>query len=419
METATRKYPAKSRRILIDQLNNSKHRLYFLMLHFLGNRENANKAAETLFQQIGDHPEKLDLSDWEKTTTELFIKTARICRSMLMEENKDALKQVQKPDEDIFEKSEQPPACEILRILWELPTKERCSFLLRHYCSMRDEQIARVFSTDSDTAAKICAEADQIVQERISKEDPRYFGRILSPADMRRMLMTEASAVRMPKETEDRLFQALRPKAPSKSFYIIFVAAILCFFGIIGGIIYVANKPDEPAVTAEKVYAQIDIQDYGTITLELYPDAAPKTVENFVNLAKSGFYDGLTFHRIINGFMMQGGDPNGDGTGGSEETIPGEFAENGFDNELSHTRGAISMARSSDYDSASSQFFIMHDDRTSLDGKYAVFGYVIKGLNVVDNICQSAEPTDDNGTIPADQQPVITSITIYDENPLE
>ena len=175
-----------------------------------------------------------------------------------------------------------------------------------------------------------------------------------------------------------------------------------------------ADKKD----TAENVtvdasyYADIDVKDYGTITVALDAEHAPKTVENFVSLAKSGFYDGLTFHRIISGFMIQGGDPNGDGTGGSDQTITGEFSGNGFDNPLSHTRGAISMARSSEYDSASSQFFIVHEDSTFLDGEYAVFGYVTEGMDIVDAICNDADPTDSNGTIPAADQPVITSITI-------
>ena len=159
-------------------------------------------------------------------------------------------------------------------------------------------------------------------------------------------------------------------------------------------------------------HAQITIKDHGTIDIELDGDAAPISVQNFMDLANDGFYDGLTFHRIITGFMMQGGDPNGNGTGGSGENIKGEFSANGVDNTLSHTRGAISMARSMNYDSASSQFFIMHQDYTSLDGQYAVFGYVTDGMDIVDDICESAKPTDNNGTIPADEQPVINSITI-------
>lgn len=158
--------------------------------------------------------------------------------------------------------------------------------------------------------------------------------------------------------------------------------------------------------------AVIEIEGYGTITLELDAAAAPVTTENFVSLARECFYDGLTFHRIIEGFMIQGGDPEGNGTGGSEQTIKGEFRENGVENSLSHTRGAISMARSNDYDSASSQFFIVHEDSTFLDGSYAAFGYVTEGIEVVDAICANAEPIDDNGFISPENQPVIQSITI-------
>lgn len=169
-------------------------------------------------------------------------------------------------------------------------------------------------------------------------------------------------------------------------------------------------------ISGSKVYyADIVIQDYGTITVQLDRKAAPITTKNFIQLAESGFYDGLTFHRIIEGFMMQGGDPDGDGTGGSGTEIKGEFAENGWDNPLSHTRGTISMARSDPYDSASSQFFIMHQDTTALDGKYAAFGHVISGMEVVDAVCEDAQPTDGNGTIPKKMQPVITSITIREE----
>ena len=160
-------------------------------------------------------------------------------------------------------------------------------------------------------------------------------------------------------------------------------------------------------------YADIEMEDYGTITVELDQNAAPITTANFVSLAESGFYDGLTFHRIIDGFMIQGGDPNGDGTGGSDTTIVGEFENNGYDNGLSHTRGAISMARSNDYDSASSQFFIVQEDASeSLDGDYAVFGYVTEGMEIVDQMCEDAKPTDNNGTISPQDQPVITTITI-------
>lgn len=158
--------------------------------------------------------------------------------------------------------------------------------------------------------------------------------------------------------------------------------------------------------------AKIEVENYGTITLKLEGKKAPITVQNFVDLAKSGFYDGLTFHRIIKGFMIQGGDPNGNGTGGSDKTIKGEFKDNGVKNNIKHKRGVISMARSSDYDSASSQFFIMQEDNDSLDGQYAAFGHVTKGMKIVDQICEDADPMDDNGTIAESKQPVIKTIKV-------
>ena len=162
-------------------------------------------------------------------------------------------------------------------------------------------------------------------------------------------------------------------------------------------------------------YADIEIADYGTVTVVLDQGAAPVTAANFVNLAKNGFYDGLTFHRIISGFMIQGGDPKGNGTGGSDTRIVGEFAANGHNNPISHDRGVISMARSQNYNSASSQFFIMHADAAYLDGQYAAFGYVTEGMDVVDAVCAAAKPTDNNGSIARENQPVITSVTIREE----
>lgn len=158
--------------------------------------------------------------------------------------------------------------------------------------------------------------------------------------------------------------------------------------------------------------ATISVKDYGDIVVQLDETAAPLTVENFVALAKEGFYDGLTFHRIIDGFMIQGGDPLGNGTGGSDETIKGEFSGNGVDNPISHVRGVISMARSNDPDSASSQFFIVQSDSTYLDGQYAAFGHVTSGMDIVDQICQDVPVQDNNGTVNAEDQPVIESIVI-------
>ena len=161
-------------------------------------------------------------------------------------------------------------------------------------------------------------------------------------------------------------------------------------------------------------HIEIKVKKYGTISVELDADTAPITVTNFIKLANDKFYDGLTFHRIISGFMIQGGDPLGNGTSGSKQTIKGEFSANGVENEITHTRGTISMARSNDPDSASSQFFIMHEDADYLDGNYAGFGHVTDGMDIVDKICEDTPVKDDNGTVDPKNQPKITSITVVD-----
>ena len=157
-------------------------------------------------------------------------------------------------------------------------------------------------------------------------------------------------------------------------------------------------------------HVELTIQDYGTVKLELDPNEAPVTVENFIKLASDGFYDGLKFHRIMDGFMIQGGaNPNVE-----LDPIVGEFSSNGYENNISHTEGVISMARTNQPNSATSQFFITVADDTFLDGNYAAFGYVTEGLDVCKKIAQDAEPVDDNGTIPEDQQPVIESVVVID-----
>ena len=175
---------------------------------------------------------------------------------------------------------------------------------------------------------------------------------------------------------------------------------------LIIGLLWPGNK-------TKQIKVEMNITDYGKIVLELDRDNAPITVDNFVKLANEKFYDGLTFHRIINNFMIQGGDPLKNGTGGSKNTIKGEFSSNGVNNKISHKRGVISMARSQDMNSASSQFFIMHKDNTSLDGNYAAFGKVISGIEVVDKIEESVSSLgDENGLIPVDKQPVIEYIKV-------
>ena len=174
-----------------------------------------------------------------------------------------------------------------------------------------------------------------------------------------------------------------------------------------------ANTPD---LGTDPIKVEMKVKNFGTMTLELYPDVAPITVANFVELANSGFYDGLTFHRIYSGFMIQGGDPAGNGTGGSENEIKGEFASNGVNNNLSHTRGVISMARATDPDSASSQFFIVHADSTFLDGQYAAFGKLVDGYDVLDAIAsvEVKQQAFSNEVSSPVEPPVIESVRVVD-----
>ncbi len=158
---------------------------------------------------------------------------------------------------------------------------------------------------------------------------------------------------------------------------------------------------------------EMKIKDKGIIKLELDAEQAPITVKNFIKLVEDGFYDGLTFHRVVENFMIQGGDPLGTGLGGSEKKIKGEFELNGVNNEIKHTRGTISMARSKDYDSASSQFFIVHKDSPHLNGQYAAFGHVTEGMDIVDDIAENT-PVEDEYVAKKDQ-PVIEYIKVIED----
>lgn len=179
---------------------------------------------------------------------------------------------------------------------------------------------------------------------------------------------------------------------------------------IVGGVLV---TPYDEGYSTGKHHATIKVKDFGSIKLELNASNAPITVSNFAHLVNEKFYDGLTFHRIIKDFMVQGGDPNGDGTGGSDVNITGEFSENGILNAIQHKRGVISMARSGEPNSGSSQFFIVHKDSSHLDGQYAAFGKVTEGMDVVDKLAE-VPAEEGTGAVDPKNQPVITSIVMDD-----
>ncbi len=190
----------------------------------------------------------------------------------------------------------------------------------------------------------------------------------------------------------------------------------IAFLGLLTLIFFITACGSKDVGLAEESYTiEIEIENYGIITAALDAKTAPITVKNFIDLINDGFYNGVSFHRIINGFMMQGGDPNGNGINDEETpTIKGEFAYNGVENNISHTKGTLSMARSGSYNSAASQFFIMHEDDTRLDGQYAAFGRVTKGMDIVDKICKNTPVTDNNGSVLPQNRPIIKEIRIVD-----
>lgn len=208
-----------------------------------------------------------------------------------------------------------------------------------------------------------------------------------------------------------------KKKTLSRQTLILIVSAVMLLAGLCVFFLTRNNASDTSATTLTRTgdmtpthTAVIEIENYGTLKAELYGHVAPITVENFVQLSNDGFYDGLTFHRIIAGFMMQGGCPLGTGTGGADKDIKGEFSQNGIPNAIKHEKGVLSMARSALPNSASSQFFIMHQAAPYLDGSYAAFGRVTEGLDVVDAVCENAVGGDGNGVLPKANQPVIRSI---------
>lgn len=400
----------------------------------------------------------------------LLYKTINLCKNRVLKRDPKAFRLP--PNKNFMNTVYQPEKMALIGepadvILKNLPDLHRFIYILRLSTKLGDKEIGRLLSTNAETV-KNAASAEEENIRRICAAVSKGNGSecFMSLADFHESVLKKRSDFFIPKETEalalmaiDSACEPIRSKRRKKAAAVFAVCVCVIMIASVAAGLAIMNfvqTSDEEAVSsaadavssaAETVndtaasalssdpqvseassgseespavavvenpsyYADIAIENYGTITVALDGTSAPETVDNFVSLAESGFYNGLTFHRIMEGFMMQGGDPNGDGTGGSDSTIHGEFTDNGFENNLSNTRGAIAMARSEDYDSASSQFFIVQEDSTHLDGQYAVFGYVTQGMDVVDAVCEAAQPTDDNGTIPAEEQPVITSITV-------
>lgn len=395
MSTHSKTQERAQRKLLAAIYQEKKHTIYYLCRGLTGSSSLARDLTVQTFEELRDNLGAEELPAQEALTR-------RVMETALKLSLEAGFSQV--------EHEELP--------FWsDLEENERKLFTLRYLIELPNKELAAALGQPVRKVTGDCTNLDtrlgQLLEQNYGLD---CSSRATTPIHIRQRIILEQNNQTFPSEVDKAVKAALSPTKTTanrkRKKWVIFFGGVVACAVILSAVIISLPGDTSTEVTGD-YYAVIDVADYGTITVALDSEAAPTTVENFVSLAEQGFYDGLTFHRIIDGFMIQGGDPNGDGSGGSEETITGEFSDNGYENDLSHTRGAISMARSDDYDSASSQFFIVQEDSTYLDGSYACFGYVTDGMDFVDQICEDAEPTDDNGTIEAEDQPVITSITIY------
>ena len=433
-------------------LYNANKKTVYTIARCLLPEEQAAAATVAAFQDVWGSLKTVKPATPEDFSAYAAARVAEQCKKRLLQKNPKALrvphgKNFRLPANLPLQDRDQ----ELDYLLTNLPAVQKYVFVLHNLGGMSEVGIAGVLQMGSDMIAAAIAEEEEnlrLLQELSGHDfDSSY-------AQLTAILKATALEAELPAAVENSCMAAIDAHAAAAApalkkqktiKIVILIAAIVCAVLIaVFGFLNLGNDRDSdkgftstttkttgtntdsatdptdniptnsaPALDANLTYyADIDITNYGKITVKLDQASAPATCANFVNLAKTGFYDGLTFHRIMEGFMMQGGCPNGTGGGGAEENVVGEFNANGYTNNLSHTRGAISMARSSDYNSASSQFFIVHQDSIFLDGQYACFGYVTEGMDVVDAVCTKAEPTDDNGTIPRTAQPVIKSVTI-------
>ncbi len=445
---------AKGQRKAMEQLyETNKQKAYYVAKCLLGENSMAIRAANFAFKNVWSGIAAHGISTEKEFTHLLIRKIVDYCKKNIGKSDAKAFRIPQNRNFLISAESAITNNAKDIeaQVLCKLPSLQRFIFVLHTVGDYLPEQIASTFRFDLKTVGT-AINAEKLNIERLTK----HLGSEYSYEAILESILNRVDDTEVPDVLDERVGNVINniatpiEKKKKKRITVIGISVLIGIFLIVG-IVLLATRDttdtnytsgddttvsdtdtsadtsviSEPIIDLDETltyYADIEISNYGTITVELDQAAAPVTVSNFINLAQNGFYDGLTFHRIIEGFMMQGGDPDGDGTGGNtdedgnEVNIVGEFTDNGYENSLSHTRGAVSMARATDYDSASSQFFIVHEDSSaSLDGQYAVFGYVTEGLDVVDSVCESAEPTDDNGTIESDAQPIIASITIRTE----
>lgn len=418
--------------------------VYFFCTTVISDNKKAENAFEksfkAIFSAISKNPNTDNLDEIVKS------ETAKVCKSAISDENNHengAAKMQPFGDKDKISSASAITAEQkklFVNALKAVGANQRIALALNLLCDYDAKKIADVLKISEDKVQNSLDYGRENVKKQLRLSNENFSKRdIVFLMTASSDIVKSAAAQKKLSDTADKVVDdivlslAKPQKSDKKKAWIVISAVAVFLVAVIVVFVITSNKSNGSAgatndsASASNVsatigesqakgthHAEIDIKDYGVIKVELNGDVAPITVANFINLANSHFYDGLTFHRIIDGFMMQGGDPLGNGTGGSENTIKGEFSQNGVENNLSHTRGAISMARSTDMDSASSQFFIVQSDSTYLDGQYACFGYVTDGMDIVDKICKNAVTTDSNGSVDAENQPVINSIKITD-----
>ena len=456
MSTLIQKARKGNRDAMTQLYQSNKQQVIYLCNALLCDPKAADNACVHVFKHSWDYLLNGKISTEKEFTDFVVRKAINHCKNKLIKKNSKAFRI---PVSKNFAGTQYTPetvstvgnACD--QILESLPVLHRFIYVANVLAEWSEDEIAELIHSNAETV-RIALDAEESNLSKILSCISKKTGENanLGVEEFHQLLVEGELAYTVTRAVDstvifaiDSIAEPLEAKAKKKMTMTTIIVVVSCILiaALVFGVVKIATStgtPDDTDTTdttdntddtTEEItwltevespthYAIIDIADYGQITVALDGNTAPETVENFVTLAEEGFYDGLTFHRIIEGFMMQGGDPDADGTGGNKDedgneiNITGEFYYNGYDNYLSHVRGAISMARSNDYDSASSQFFIVHEDATSsLDMLYAAFGYVIEGMDVVDSVCEAAEPTDDNGTIEAEDQPVITTITIY------
>lgn len=416
---------AKGSKAARVRLYDQNHKMvYFLCLRFLKNEKTAEAATRQIFANIWE-----SLDPTTDIRLQLIVAASRYCKDQLLEQDEKAFDPIgEVPAKMPAAKADADPTeMYVNYMLSKLDNLHLFVFLLKSTFGLNNTEVGELLDLDSIVVNKLMNEAEDLARHTVNNMKSRKDCPIQHYEHVIQLLQHQMMHIDVPAALTAQIMRDIEETAvpTSKVKWIAMIAlfAVLLAATLLPAAQNVLSHMDKTYAVIEVDLSPIeralpdDIDPVGSIVVELDASIAPKTVANFIDLAESGFYDGLTFHRVMYDFMIQGGDPNGNGTGGSDNPIEGEFYLNGFINPLSHTRGVISMARrGDDFNSATSQFFIMHTSTysSSLDGQYAAFGWVISGMDYVDAIAAFTYTSDGNGTVPAEYQPKINKITIHE-----